>query len=290
MSGVPVGFTLPPAQDDLGLLRELLLELPDYYEVAPETLWREGEAGELVPNDYHALFLDLRARTERPFVAHGVGWSPGTVARGDEERRARWKRAIARSHAAFDFQWYSDHLGASSLAGEVCLLPLPLPMTASMAAHLRARMAELQELVPTVGLENSVFYHHFGQVLEEPAFLADALDAAGMHLVLDLHNVHTTCLNAGVEPGDWLERAPLERVIELHLSGGSDSEPAWLASGGVRRLDSHDDAIPEAVWELYEAWAPRCSALRGITIERMEGTLSAAAVPVAVAAGLIGGQ
>jgi uncharacterized protein (UPF0276 family) len=80
-------------------------------------------------------------------------------------------------------------------------------------------------------------------------------------------------VNAGFDPWRYVERLPLERVIEIHVSGGSDSEPAWLLSGAALRLDSHDSAVPEDVWRMLERVAPLCPNLRGVTLERMEGTV-----------------
>jgi len=97
--------------------------------------------------------------------------------------------------------------------------------------------------------------------------------ARGCHLVLDLHNVYTMAQNFGFDPADYLRALDLRKVIELHVSGGSDSDPAWLPSGRVLRLDGHDGAVPAAVWRLLEAVAPRCPNLRGVTLERMEGTV-----------------
>jgi hypothetical protein len=34
------------------------------------------------------------------------------------------------------------------------------------------------------------------------------------------------------------------------------------------------------VWKLFEMIAPRCSRLRGVTVERMEGTVSETDVPL----------
>lgn len=69
-------------------------------------------------------------------------------------------------------------------------------------------------------------------------------------------------------------------MIELHVSGGSYSDASWLPSGAVKRLDSHEGAVVEAVWRLAEALAPRCRNLRGITLERMEGTVRPRDVPL----------
>jgi hypothetical protein len=212
-------------------------------------------------------------------VAHGVGFSVGSVA-PDPRRRRAWLERIAADAAEFGFEWYTDHLGATALAGDELILPLPLPMVSEMADVVRAALTELQSVVPDVGVENSAFYFHLGDPLEEPAFLRRALDAPRMHLLLDLHNLYTNALNAGFEAREYLARLPLERVIEVHLSGGADSDPAWLASGRTLRLDSHDHAIPEEVWSLFEEVLPRLANLRGVTVERMEGTVDEDDVPL----------
>jgi uncharacterized protein len=279
-----IGFTLQPEEQYIELLGAVLREVPDYYEVAPETTWRPpapGAPGDsaLEPNGFHAAFRALAAETGKPCVAHGVGWSPGSVRR-DALRDRRWLARLRADHAAFGFLWYTDHLGASVLDGRDLALPLPLPMTPEMADIVRASLAPLKRVVPDVGLENSVFYYHLGDPLEEPAFLKRALDAPRTHLLLDLHNVYTTAVNAGFEPERYLAALPLERVLEIHVSGGAESDPAWLPAGRTLRLDGHDGAVPEEVWGLLEHVLPRCPNVRGVTLERMEGTVGEADVPL----------
>jgi uncharacterized protein (UPF0276 family) len=279
-----IGFALPPEQRTLELLGALLRDEPDYFELAPETTWRPAAPGAAAdapfePNGFHAAFRALGAETGKPFVAHGVGWSPGSVRR-DPARDRRWLERIRADQAAFGFLWYTDHLGAARLAGLELALPLPLPMTDEMAGVVRCSLAPLQAIVPDVGLENSVSYYHLGHPLEEPAFLRSALSAPRTHLLLDLHNAYTTALNAGFYPERYLAGLPLERVIEIHVSGGTDSDPAWLLGGRTLRLDGHDAAVPEEVWRLLEDTLPRCPNARGITLERMEGTVGEADVPL----------
>jgi uncharacterized protein (UPF0276 family) len=81
--------------------------------------------------------------------------------------------------------------------------------------------------------------------------------------------------NFGFAAEAYVERLDLDRVIEIHLSGGAASDPGWLPSGRVLRLDAHDSAVPEPVWQLFDRVAPRCPNLRGVTLERMEGTVTA---------------
>jgi uncharacterized protein (UPF0276 family) len=271
---IPVGLSLHPEEEFLDRLDEVIRCEVDYFEVAPETLWREDGEGALHDNGYFRRFLALREAGARSFVAHGVGFSPGSASRADVPRRRRWLSRMARDHAAFGFLWYTDHLGASAPAGLAATLPLPVPMDAHAARVLRRSLDAMAKVVPDVGLENTVAYFVIGDPLDEPAFLGRVLRAPRRHLLLDLHNVYTMAQNFGFEPEAYLERLDLDRVIEIHLSGGSSSDPAWLPSGRVLRLDGHDDAVPEAVWQLFDRVAPRCRRLRGVTLERMEGTVT----------------
>ena len=277
---IPIGFTLQPNDEFLDLCELLILEDADYYEVAPETLWRESLEGRLAPNGFHRRFLALKERTRRPFVAHGVALSMGTADAKDAARRRRWLAQVKQDHRAFSFRWYTDHLGATSLAGLNAALPLPLPMTAEAAGVVRRRLRAMQRVVPDVGVENNVAYFCLGDPLEEPAFLGRITAAARTWILLDLHNLATMAVNFGFDAREYLEALDLSRIIEIHLSGGKQSEPGWLPERRTMRLDSHDDAVPDAVWKLYSEVVSRCPRLKGVTLERMEGTVAADDVPL----------
>ena len=275
---VDVAFMLPADREFLDLVAADVAPLVDRFEVTPETLWTaEGRGSDrrFVPNGYFARLLALGREHGRPFSAHGVGWSPGSVDPYRGGRRARHLDAIARTHAAFEFDWYTDHAGATELAGENLALPLAMPWTRAMADHVRDGLRALADVVPTVGLENAALYYALGDPLDEPAFLARALDDPRAHLLLDLHNLVVNADNLGFDPDEWLARAPLEKVIEVHVSGGSVSEHEWLPGARTMRLDSHDHAVPAEVWRRLAEVAPRCPNLRAVTLERMEGTVRA---------------
>jgi len=275
---VAVGITLQPDRRYLDLLAPLFADDADYFEVAPETLWRADPDGQLRPNGFYQEFLALARRTAKPVVAHGVGLSLGTLDPRDRRRQQLWLDRIARDHDDFCFAWYTDHFGATALAGRAVELPIAVPMVAAVAVAMRTRLLELQRIVADVGFENSVLYFTLGDWLDEPAFFSEVLSRPRMHLLLDLHNAYTAAVNLGLDADGYLDRIDTERVIEIHLSGGSRSDPAWFPDGRSWRLDSHDHAIPEAVWQTFARVAPRCGNLRGVTIERMEGTVEEADV------------
>lgn len=265
-----IGLALHPDEEYLERVMPLYESEAELLELAPETTWALDERGALIDNQFHDRFLALGQRLRLPFVAHGVGLSPGSA--GHSPRRARWLARIAASHRRFDFCWYTEHLGVTVLDGLEMTLPLGLPMTPAAAAISRACLAEMRSVVPTVGLENTAIYFVLGEPLREPDFIKEILGATD-HLLLDLHNLHTMAENLGFDPAAYLARLDLDRVIEIHLSGGAASDPAWLPSGRILRLDSHDDAVPEPVWRLFAEVLPRCPGLRAVIVERMEGTV-----------------
>ena len=278
---VDVGFTLQPEMAFLDRLEPVAAELTDVIEIAPETLWRFDRDGAWRPNSYFERIRAFGAKHGKTFVAHGVGWSPGSAELTDSARERTWLHAIRRTHDAFALRWYTDHLGACVWGGEDLILPLPLPTTPASVATVRARMGRIgAALGLDAGVENSVFYFRYGGVDDEANFLRSIAQGGDVKLLLDLHNVFTTCVNAGGDPFAFVDRIPLEQVVEIHVSGGAESEARWLPSRRVMRLDAHDHAVPEEVWRLLESTLPRCANVRAVVLERMESTVEDADVPV----------
>jgi hypothetical protein len=239
----------------------------EFFEISPETLWDER----LEPSAAHESILDIVVRSGRPVVGHGINLSPGTP--GEDARVERHLAAITREHASFGFRWYSEHLGFTAASGLVAALPLPLPPTGETLRTVADRMARLARIVPDVALENQAALFALGEPMREPEFLNQICAAARCGLLLDLHNAYTNCRNFGLDLDDWLAALDLARVMEIHVSGGSESNPAWLASRRVFRLDSHDGDVPEEVWRALDAVLRRCTNLRGVVLERNDGTL-----------------
>jgi len=275
-----VGWALHPDLEYLERTREIIERDADYFEVNPETLWRPRDGG-LERNDFHALYRQIRDRSGKPFVGHGLDFSLATALDepGETDRTALWMERLRDDQSEFRFPWLSEHLGWSIAAGLQTTLPLPLPYTDEAVAAVAARMRLLRTIAPVVAFENNVSYFPLGDPAREPEFLNAICRAAPCNLLLDLHNVHTQCLNFGTDPRDYVDRLDLDAVVQIHLSGGSESDPEWLPSRRVLRLDSHDGPVPEPVWALLKRVLPRCRNLRGIVVERLNGTFGADDVP-----------
>lgn len=261
-----VGFVLAPDPEWLGLIRPLIPRV-ELFVVTPETLWKPVQDG-LRANSYHREFLELRQFTGRPFAAHSVAMSPGSPT---SPRRDIWLRRMREDHAHFSFAWWTDHHGVTELHGRNHALPRPLIPSDGAVDLARRTLDEMASVVPLVGLETSWFAQLGSSATEEARFLRDCTASHGV--LLDLHNLWAMATNLRFDVVAYLEALGLERVIEIHVSGGR-------AARDGTRLDSHDTAVPEPVFQLLEQVAPRCPALRAITLERFERTVGPEDVPV----------
>jgi uncharacterized protein (UPF0276 family) len=278
---VGIGWVLQPDDEHLALTAPLL-DRVDYLEIAPETTWTIDRRGGLHPNGFAARFLAVKRERGLPVVAHSTALSMAASPRGDEARRAAWLDRVAADHERFELGWWTDHLGATTLPSAAgpryVALPVPVPASDETLEHLDACLTAMARVVPDVGFENTAFHFAWEGPAHEPWLIRRVLARAPRrHLLLDLHNLVLNAETLGYDPRRWLASIELDRVIEIHVAGGAWSDPRWLPSGRSMRLDGHDHDVPESVWELLGEVAPRCPNLRGVTLERMEGTVTSEA-------------
>lgn len=100
---------------------------------------------------------------------------------------------------------------------------------------------------------------------DEIAFPNDLVERSGCGLLLDLYNFHCNAVHFGFDAIEALSRLRLDRVVQIHLAGGTTHD------GFV--LDVHSDVVPEPVWELLEWTVPRAPHLAGIVYELLEQAL-----------------
>lgn len=184
----------------------------------------------------------LRAVRERgPVVLHGVALSIGSVDPLDDDYLSRLAALVAEVEPAI----VSDHLCWSGFGGHSAHDLWPLPYTAEALAHVVDRVARVQDrLGRRILLENPSSYVTFAaSELGEAEFLAEVARRADCGILLDLNNVYVSSMNHGWDPRAYLAAIPVERVGQFHLAGHTQH--------GTHLLDSHDQPIAEAVWELY---------------------------------------
>ena len=205
---------------------------PDFIELTPENWAFFGGRRRQM----------LEANAERfPSTSHSVSLSIGGLEPLDAPLIDSLAQLVRRHRMTF----FSDHLCYSSVAGSPVHDLLPLPFTAEVVEHVARRVAEAQERVEApLALENATFYSHMpGAQMDEATFLGAVLERSGCRLLLDVNNVYVNSLNHHFEPRAFIDRMPLDRVVEIHVAGHT-------AMDGVV-IDTHIGPIIDPVWDLY---------------------------------------
>ncbi len=175
-------------------------------------------------------------------VMHGVSLSIGSTDPLDFEYLARL-RALANDVKAL---WVSDHLCWTGVAGRNTHDLLPIPFTEETLKHVVERVRVVQDFLerPLV-LENPSTYLMFSEsTLSEWEFIARMAEEADCGLLLDVNNTYVSSFNHELDPVEFIDSVPHDRVVQFHLAGHSNYE--------THLIDTHDNYVIPPVWELYQ--------------------------------------
>lgn len=187
------------------------------------------------------------------------------------ERQAWWLEQLDQELQTHSYQRISEHFGFLTTAEFHEGSPMPVPQCQAALDLGRARLQQFSERCQCpVGLENLAFAFSAEEASAQGRFLGELLEPVDGYLVLDLHNLYCLVENFHLEPFSVLNNYPLERVRELHISGGS-----WFEGPGGQRLrrDTHDGPVPEPLFDWLPKVIERCPQVDTVILERIEGTL-----------------
>jgi uncharacterized protein (UPF0276 family) len=198
-----------------------------------------------------------RLRADYPMVMHGVTLAIG----GSEPLDFEYLRGLRELAARVEPLWVSDHLCWGGFGGVHVHDLLPLPYTAEALRHVAARVRQVQDFLGRrLVLENVSSYVEFADSeMSEWAFLDALCRESDCLLLLDVNNVHVSAVNHGFDPLEFLRSLPLDRVQQIHLAGHC------VRDGYL--IDTHDAAVADPVWRLYEHFIEQAGA-RATLIER----------------------
>jgi hypothetical protein len=198
-----------------------------------------------------------RLRETRPLAIHGVSLSIA----GSEPLEGDYLDGLAALAAWVDPVFVSDHLCWTALGGHESHDLLPVAPTREVLEHVAARVERVQErLGRRLLLENASAYVAFrAREMEEEELLAELCRRTGCGVLLDVNNLVVNAANLGRDPKRALEAIPADAVGYLHLAGHAVLPDV--------RIDTHDAAVPGAVWTLFEA-AVRRFPRAGVILER----------------------
>lgn len=228
-SGVGLGLRRPHVEE--------IAQRPEhpvpFWEISPENVIGDGGVR-------HRKTLEILARD--PVLTHGLTLSIGGYDAWDPEYLHELRELLGFTGTP----WHSEHLCFTTVEGVNTHELLPIPFTKAAARNAIARAKRLQaELTVPLMLENITYYAELGAAeMSELDFLTEVLEGSGCGWLLDVNNVYVNSLNWGFDPQEWLKRAPLHRVVQMHVAGHARS--------GEVVLDSHGATVIDPVIELMQ--------------------------------------
>lgn len=194
----------------------------------------------LVAGGKPLYYLD-RIRRDYPMVMHGVSLSIGSCDAPDSAYLRQLRALVDRVEPA----WVSDHLCWTGTGSLNLHDLLPLPYTEAALRQLGARVAQVQEaLGQPLLLENvSSYVRYRADEMSEWEFIGELVKRTGCELLLDVNNVYVSSVNHHFNPHTFIDAMPLTAVRQIHLAG-HEKHGSYL-------IDTHDQPICAAVWDLY---------------------------------------
>lgn len=204
----------------------------------------------LMPGGRPLAVLD-KLREVYPLVMHGVSLSIGTSDPLNFDYLKKLKELEKRIQPA----WVSDHLCWCGFGGHNAHDLLPLPYTEEVVSHVVERIKQVQDFLGRqIALENvSSYIQYRHSTMPEWEFLKEVSERADCGILLDINNIYVSGVNHHFSPEEYLQGVPANRVWQFHLAGHTNF--------GDYLLDTHDDFIIEAVWQLYAKALKRFGAI-----------------------------
>ena len=214
---------------------------PYILEHWPEVDWFEVISENFMDSAGRPRYVLEQIAERYQTVMHGVSLSIGSTDPLDFE----YLRKLKRLAEWIKPHWISDHLCWTGVLGLNAHDLLPIPLNDESLEHVAARVRTVQDFLerPLV-LENPSTYVTFAQsTVSEWEFLARLADETGCGLLLDVNNVYVSSVNHDFDPRQYIENVPAEKVVQFHLAGHTHCR--------THVIDTHDDHVIDAVWELY---------------------------------------
>jgi hypothetical protein len=220
------------------------LRIPHYqaiYKLQPDIDWFEIISENFMDTGGKARRNLDRIRANYPVVMHGIGLSIGSV----DPLNMDYLRKLKQLATEIQPAWISDHLCWTGMAHLNTHDLLPVPYTEEALKHIVRRIEQVQDILQRpIALENpSTYLEYKSSEMTEAEFIARMVQSSGCSLLLDVNNVYVSCYNHRRNPKTYLDTLPIDKVVQIHLSGHRNC--------GSHIIDTHDDHVIDEVWALY---------------------------------------
>lgn len=158
--------------------------------------------------------------------------------------------------------YYSEHLSITKSTTINFGHLTPILFSEEMLKLVSNNVKLVQDYIERpILLENIAYPFMISQAaMCEEEFFSRLIENTGCGLLLDITNLHINSFNHHFDPYQFIDNLPLDKLIQIHVSGGTVTKHGDL-------LDSHNTNVDEKSWELL-TYVKRKSNIRGIIIER----------------------
>ena len=186
-----------------------------------------------------------RVRQLYPISLHGVGLSLGTTDPLNLDHLAKLKQLIHHVQPGL----VSEHLSWGSIHGQYFNDLLPMPYTEEALHHMVQRVDQVQDFLGMqILIENvSSYLEYKASTIPEWEFISALSQRTGCGILLDVNNIFVNAMNHGFDSWQFIQSVPADAVKEIHLAGHTVKD----VDGNVIYLDTHDQLVCDAVWDLY---------------------------------------
>ncbi|MFT4759475.1 MAG: hypothetical protein ACI9XO_002918 [Paraglaciecola sp.] len=204
---------------------------------------------------------------ENCLIGHGVFFSLFSGKWSKEQEN--WLQQLEKKSQYFNFDHITEHFGFMTGANFHQGAPISIPFTKTTLAIGQDRLKRIYQACQCpVGLENLAFAYSLEEIERHGDFLEKLIAPINGFIILDLHNLYCQLHNFGRSFEDIIQLYPLDCVREIHISGGSWEDSATQPDKKIRR-DTHDDNVPEKVFEFLEKAIPLCPNLKFVVLEQI---------------------
>ncbi|WP_406319567.1 DUF692 domain-containing protein [Streptomyces sp. NBC_00118] len=240
-------------------------EIAEAVEAMPGIDWVEAVAENVCPGHVPDSLLRLRERGVT-VVPHGVSLGLGGADRPDEGRLAD----LAARAETLGSPLVTEHIAFVRAGGALTASQpleaghlLPVPRTRDALDVLCENIRITQDALPVpLAVENiAALFSWPGEEMTEGQFLYELVERTGVHLLIDVANLHTNHVNRGEDPAKALGELPVEAIAYVHVAGGFERDGVWH--------DSHAHPVPRPVLDILADLASRVSP-PGVLLERDE--------------------
>lgn len=220
---------------------------------------------EVLPNWFNELLHTFA--NENRLIGHGVFFSIFSAKWLPQQQQ--WLNHLEQLSTKFKFDHISEHFGFMTGENFHSGAPLSVPFTSQTLAIGQDRLKRIYNACKCpVGIENLAFSYSLDEVKKHGDFLNQLVEPVNGFIILDIHNLYCQTKNFNITFPDILDLYPLQRVREMHISGGS-WEDSKIVTGKKVRRDTHDDAVPDEVFEMLEYAIKKCPHLKYVVLEQL---------------------